>query len=272
MGASGSSPAPAAAKPAESKPAAESKPMSASVNLESVSTEALQKELKRRTECDALPDRRLILIGPPGCGKGTQSPILKQKFCLCHLATGDMLRAAVASGSEIGKKAKAIMDAGQLVPDDVVIGIIQDAIKRPDCKKGFILDGFPRTVAQADALDKMLAAQKTKIDAAVNFEVKDAVLIERIAGRWTHPASGRSYHSKFNPPKVIGKDDVTGEALIQRADDKPEAVGARLKTFWAQTAPVLDYYKKTGTLRTIDADQAIDKVFSTINTQLDKKA
>jgi len=239
-----------------------------SVNLDSVPTEALQKELKRRAECDALPDRRLILIGPPGCGKGTQSPILKQKFCLCHLATGDMLRAAVASGSEIGRKAKAIMDAGQLVPDEVVVGIIGEAIKRPDCRKGFVLDGFPRTVAQADALDKMLTAQKTKIDAVINFEIKDELLIERIAGRLTHTASGRSYHVKFAPPKVAGKDDVTGEPLIQRADDKPEAVSARLKTFWAQTAPVLDYYKKTGTLRTIDADQAIEKVFTAINTQL----
>jgi len=183
-----------------------------------------------------------------------------------------MLRAAVSSGSEIGKKAKAIMDAGQLVPDEVVIGIIRDAVKRPECKKGFILDGFPRTNVQAEALDKMLDESKTKIDAAINFEVKDDVLIERIAGRWTHPASGRSYHAKFAPPKIAGKDDVTGEPLIQRADDKPEAVGARLKTFWAQTAPVLDYYKKTGTLRTVDADQAIDKVFAAINTQLDKKA
>jgi len=242
------------------------------VNLSSVPTDALQKELKRRADCDAQPDRRLVLIGPAGSGKGTQAAMLSHKYCLCHLATGDMLRAAVASGSEIGKKAKAIMEAGQLVPDEVVVGIIQDAIKRPDCKKGFILDGFPRTVGQAEALDKMLTGQHTKIDSTLHLDIKDEILIERIAGRLTHAASGRTYHIKNKPPKVAGKDDVTGEPLIQRADDKPEAVTARQKTFWAQTAPVLDYYKKTGQLRTIDADQAIDKVFSIINDQLAKKA
>lgn len=238
------------------------------MNLSSVPTDALQKELKRRADCDALPDRRLVLIGPAGSGKGTQAQMLSTKHCLCQLSTGDMLRAAVASGSEIGKKAKSIMEAGQLVPDEVVVGIIADAVKRPDCKKGFILDGFPRTVGQAEALDKMLAGQGTKIDASLHLDIKDEVLFERIAGRLTHLASGRTYHLKNKPPKVPGKDDITGEPLIQRPDDTPEAVKARQKSFWAQTAPVLDYYKKTGSLRTIDADQAIDTVFAAINAQI----
>jgi adenylate kinase len=163
---------------------------------------------------------------------------VQKEHCLCHLATGDMLREAVAAKTALGMQAKAAMDAGQLVSDDLVIGIISDAIKRPDCRNGFILDGFPRTVVQAEKLDGMLAQRGTQIDKVLNFNVPDAVLVERVTGRWVHPASGRSYHTKFAPPRVPGVDDVTGEPLVQRKDDNAETLKSRLAAFHQQTAPV----------------------------------
>lgn len=191
--------------------------------------------------------------GPPGCGKGTQSPIIKQDFCLCHLATGDMLRAAVKAGTEMGKKAKSAMDSGGLVTDEIVVGIIHDAIKQPECSKGFILDGFPRTVVQAQKLEEMLAKDQTKVDKVFNFNIPDPVLVERIAGRRIHQPSGRSYHTKFNPPKVENKDDVTGEPLMQRKDDNVATLGKRLEAFHTQTQPVIDFYQKKGLLVNINA-------------------
>ncbi|MBA0850406.1 hypothetical protein Goshw_029202 [Gossypium schwendimanii] len=178
------------------------------VALEDVASVDIMTELLRRFKCSSKPDKRLILIGPPGSGKGTQSPMIKDDYCLCHLATGDMLRAAVAAKTPLGIKAKEAMDKGELVSDDLVVGIIDEAMKKPSCQKGFILDGFPRTVVQAQKLDEMLEKQGTKIDKVLNFAIDDSILEERITGRWIHPSSGRTYHTKFAPPKVPGLDDV----------------------------------------------------------------
>lgn len=215
--------------------------------------------------------KNIILVGPPGSGKGTQAPIIKEQHCLCHLATGDLLRAAVAAGTEMGKKAKAVMESGGLVSDDIVIGIIKDNIKSPECKKGFILDGFPRTVAQAEALDKMLVSEKAgKLNAVIEFKIPDEVLVERICGRWIHAASGRSYHEKFAPPKVPGKDDVTGEPLMKRKDDNEATLKSRLGAFHAQTKPVVDYYSKQGLYSPLDANQPSDTVKAAIAAILSK--
>lgn len=231
-------------------------------DLSGIPTDGLLAELQRRVECADKKDTRTVFIGPPGCGKGTQSPAIKEDYCLCHLATGDMLRAAISAGTEMGKKVKGIMNSGGLVTDDIVVGIIKDAIKAPECKKGFILDGFPRTVPQAEALDNMLSSSGIAIDAVVNFDIKDELLVERICGRRIHKASGRSYHVS-NPkfmPKVAGKDDITGEPLMQRDDDTEEALKKRLVAFHEQTQPVIDYYGAKGLLANIDASQGSKEI------------
>eukprot|EP00879_Flechtneria_rotunda_P001439 GHRR01001592.1.p1 GENE.GHRR01001592.1~~GHRR01001592.1.p1 ORF type:complete len:250 (+),score=54.75 GHRR01001592.1:260-1009(+) len=213
------------------------------VDLTEVPIGELMKELQRRLDCTTKPKKHLILIGPPGCGKGTQSPVIKNDHCLCHLATGDMLRAAVAAKTPLGMEAKKAMDAGALVSDEIVVGLIRESLDRPECNRGFILDGFPRTLEQARKLDEMLIARGAGVDAVLDFEVPDSLLVERVTGRWIHPGSGRSYHERFAPPKVPGKDDISGEPLIQRKDDNAETLKARLQAFHAQTAPVIDYYK-----------------------------
>ncbi|KAJ4960639.1 hypothetical protein NE237_020549 [Protea cynaroides] len=228
---------------------------SSAVNLEDIPSLDLMTELLRRMKCSTKPDKRVILVGPPGSGKGTQSPIIKDEYCLCHLATGDMLRAAVAAKTPLGIKAKEAMDKGQLVSDDLVVGIIDEAMKKPSCQKGFILDGFPRTVAQAEKLDEMLQKQGTKIDKVLNFAIDDSLLEERITGRWVHPSSGRTYHTKYEPPKVPGLDDVTGEPLIQRKDDTAEVLKSRLQAFHRQTEPVVDYYVKKGVVANVHAEK-----------------
>ncbi|KAM0018742.1 putative adenylate kinase [Helianthus debilis subsp. tardiflorus] len=233
---------------------------SAAANLEDVPSVDLMTELLRRMKCSSKPDKRLILVGPPGSGKGTQSPIIKDEYCLCHLATGDMLRAAVAAKTPLGIKAKEAMDNGQLVSDDLVVGIIDEALKKPSCQKGFILDGFPRTVVQAEKLDEMLARRGVKVDKVLNFAIDDAILEERITGRWIHPSSGRSYHSKFAPPKVPGKDDVTGEPLIQRKDDTAAVLKSRLEAFHKQTEPVIDYYSKKNIVANLHAEKPPQEV------------
>jgi len=183
---------------------------------------------------------RLILLGGPGAGKGTQANNIKDKFGIPQISTGDMLRAAVKAGTELGKEAKGYMDAGKLVPDEVIIGLVKERIKEPDCEKGFLFDGFPRTIPQADAMKEA----GVPIDAVVDIDVPDEEIIKRMSGRRAHLASGRTYHVIFNPPKVEGKDDVTGEPLVQRDDDKEETVRKRLDVYHDQTEPLIDYYKK----------------------------
>jgi adenylate kinase len=183
---------------------------------------------------------RLILLGGPGAGKGTQANFIKEKFQIPQISTGDMLRAAVKAGTELGKKAKEYMDSGGLVPDEVIIGLVKERIQEADCAKGFLFDGFPRTIPQADAMKDAGVA----IDAVVEIDVPDEEIIKRMSGRRAHLASGRTYHVVFNPPKEEGKDDVTGEPLVQRDDDKEETVRKRLDVYHAQTEPLVDYYKK----------------------------
>ena len=170
--------------------------------------------------------------------------MIKNENCLCHLATGDMLRAAVAAKTPLGMEAKRAMDAGALVSDDIVVGLIEESIKKPECRTGFVLDGFPRTVAQAEKLEEMLARRGQSVDRVLNFVVPDSLLVERVTGRLVHPASGRSYHEKFAPPKAPGLDDLTGEPLVKRKDDNAETLKSRLAAFHAQTAPVVDYFKR----------------------------
>ena len=237
--------------------------------LAEVSTDALMREIQRRLDCQSKPDKRLILIGPPGCGKGTQSPKIKADHCLCHLATGDMLRAAVAAKTPNGIKAKQAMESGALVSDDIVVGIIEEAIKKTECRNGFILDGFPRTVPQAKMLDGMLGKKGVAVDVVLDFQIPDEVLVERIEGRWIHAASGRSYHTKFSPPKVPGVDDVTGEPLTKRRDDNAATLKSRLDAFHAQTRPVIDHYTSAGRVKVINANKASKDVESQIESALE---
>ncbi|EGG19383.1 adenylate kinase [Cavenderia fasciculata] len=209
---------------------------------------------------------RIVLIGPPGSGKGTQAPIIKEDYSVCHLSTGDLLRAAIEQGTELGKQAKVIIDQGGLVPDETMIGMIKENLQNPECGKGFILDGFPRTVGQAEKLDKMLDDQGQKIDHVFDFFIDDSLLVRRITGRLVHLASGRSYHREFFPPKVDMIDDVTGEPLIQRSDDNPAVLQKRLASFHSNTKPVLSYYKEKNILSVIDASRSATHVSNHIKS------
>ena len=183
---------------------------------------------------------RLILLGAPGAGKGTQASFLCQRYGIPQISTGDMLRAAVKAGTPLGVQAKQVMDAGGLVSDDIIIGLVKERIAQPDCAKGFLFDGFPRTIPQADAMKHA----GVKIDVVLEIDVPDEAIIERMSGRRVHPASGRSYHLQFNPPKVAGQDDVTGEPLIQRDDDQESTVRKRLDVYQSQTRPLVAYYSQ----------------------------
>ena len=212
----------------------------------------------------------ILLMGPPGAGKGTQAANLVKEFTIPHISTGDMFRAAVKEGTELGKQAKACMDAGKLVPDEVTIGIVGERLAKPDCKKGFILDGFPRTVEQAAALDTILADLKIKLTSVLNINVPAADLIERAVGRRICKKCGATYHVKFNPAKKDGICDVCGGELYQRADDSEATMKNRLSVYEAQTKPLVDYYKKAGLYVEVDGRQAIDKVFADVVQRLKK--
>jgi adenylate kinase len=212
---------------------------------------------------------RLILLGPPGAGKGTQAEHLRDTYRLAHLSTGDMLREAVAAGSELGRKARSIMERGDLVPDELMIELVAERIDRPDCAGGFILDGFPRTVAQAEALDRLLAEREAGLDAVIELQVDDDALVERVSGRFTCASCGAGYHDRFKRPKVEGVCDVCGgKEFKRRADDNAETVRARLEAYHRQTAPLLPYYDERGVLRRVDGMAAIDEVTRQIDRAL----
>ncbi len=206
----------------------------------------------------------LILLGAPGAGKGTQAQILREKFGLAHISSGDLFRENVSKQTPLGKLAKSYMDKGELVPDDVTISMVMDRIARPDCEKGVVFDGFPRTAAQAKALDIALAKEGKKISAVLLVNVRDEILIERLTARWTCPTCGSVYNRLSSPPKIEGKCDKDGSALTQRDDDKPATVKNRLTVYYNQTAPLIDFYRNAGTLRETDGEQSIEKVQAAI--------
>ena len=183
---------------------------------------------------------KLILLGPPGAGKGTQANFIREKYGIPQISTGDMLRAAIRAGTALGKEAKKVMDAGHLVSDDIIIGLVKERLKKPDCKRGYLFDGFPRTIPQAEAMEE----GGVGIDRVLEIEVPDAEIITRMSGRRVHPASGRVYHVRFNPPKSEGKDDLTGEPLVQRDDDLEDTVKKRLEVYRRQTRPLVEYYQR----------------------------
>lgn len=202
----------------------------------------------------------VVMIGPPGSGKGTHGPYIRDALCICHLATGDMLREAIEAGTELGKTAESIMKRGELVSDELVIGLIKEKIGSETCSRGILFDGFPRTIKQAEMLDTLLEKKNLSIERVLEFQVDEEKLLERIEGRRIHLASGRSYHLKFNPPKIDGVDDVTGEPLIHRKDDTKEALSKRMNAYHENTMPILDYYRDRGNLETLNATAAINVV------------
>lgn len=257
-------------------------------NNESNKTQCLFGSKKEESEVEKTktkfatywPRNIMILFGPPGAGKGTHGPKIEDLLGIPQLSTGDMLRAAVAAQTEVGKKAQAVMKAGGLVSDDIVVGIIRDRIMKDDCKFGFILDGFPRTLVQAQALDKMLSEEGACVTKVIELQVPDGVLEERICGRWIHKKSGRSYHVKFAPPKSMKvggdgkpikesmKDDVTGEPLMQRADDTSSALVKRLAGYHGETVPILCHYDNSGVVKSVNANQNMDGVWSEVLSAL----
>lgn len=214
---------------------------------------------------------RIILLGPPGAGKGTQAQTITTDYSIPQISTGDMLRAAIKAGTELGMKAKAVMDAGQLVSDDIILGLVKERIAQDDCKNGFLFDGFPRTIPQAQAL----VDAGIKIDAVIELQVPDEKIVKRMSGRRVHLASGRTYHIVYNPPKVEGKDDVTGEPLVIRPDDEESTVRSRLEVYHKQTEPLVTFYKDLAAkgqtnFAAIDADRPVEDIAADIRTVLGK--
>lgn len=213
----------------------------------------------------------LVFMGMPGAGKGTQAAKLIERYNIPHISTGDMFRAAIKEETALGLKAKSYMDRGELVPDEVTIGIVRERLAQADCEQGFLLDGFPRTVPQAEALDDILQQLGRKLDHVIFIDVPKEELIARLSGRWVSPTSGATYHMIYNPPKVPGICDIDGSKLIQREDDKPETVTKRLDVFMEQTKPLLEFYTAKGCLRTVDGTKSIDHVFQDIITIIEEK-
>jgi len=214
---------------------------------------------------------RLVFLGAPGAGKGTQAKRLVEKYGIPQISTGDLLRGAVAAGTPLGKEAKAYMDRGELVPDKVVLGMVKERLSQNDCKKGFILDGFPRNVAQAEALDKMLSEMNMPLDLALNLDVPFDDLLKRLTGRRTCRSCGQMYNVYYSPSKVEDKCDKCGGELFQRDDDKEETIRKRLEVYKAQTEPLIDYYTKKGILKSVEGTGNIDEIFSNICAILEKK-
>jgi len=214
---------------------------------------------------------RLVFLGAPGAGKGTQAKRLVEKYGIPQISTGDLLRAAVAAGTALGKEAKSYMDRGELVPDSVVLGMVKERLSQDDCKKGFILDGFPRNVAQAEALDKMLAEMNMPLDLALNLDVPFDDLMKRLTGRRTCKSCGQMYNVYYSPSKIEGKCDKCGGELFQRDDDKEETIRKRLEVYKAQTEPLIDYYSKKGILKSVSGTGSIDEIFNSICAILEKK-
>jgi adenylate kinase len=212
----------------------------------------------------------LILLGPPGAGKGTQAARIRERYQIAHLSTGDMLRGAIAAGTEVGKQAKSVMDAGKLVSDDIIVRLVEERTQAEDCKNGYLLDGFPRTVAQAEALDDLLQKKRHRIDAVVEFAVDDNALIERISGRYSCANCGAGYHDDFQKPKQEGICDNCGSTeFTRRSDDNADAVRTRLASYHEQTAPLLPYYRNKGVLKTVDGMGQIDAVTGQIFKEID---
>ncbi len=243
---------------------------SAAADLSEVPTSALVGEIERRLRCRRAPERRLVLVGAPGAGKGTQALRIAKRYCLCRIPIGDMLRAAVASGSPLGRQASSAMNSGQLVRDDLVTSILEERLRDPACRRGFVIDGFPRTVNQAQKLDGMLEASGQSLDAAVELKVDPRIMLERVSGRLIHSSSGRSYHPKFNPPRVPETDDITGERLIHRNDDNPDTFRKRYESYTQKTKPVVDYYRNQGKLKEVDGSGPVVSTFELLRRYVDQ--
>lgn len=237
-------------------------------DLSKVSNKELFDELYRRYKCSNSPYRQIMFLGPPGSGKGTQGPRLAKEYCLCHLSVGDLLRAEVKSGSKHGLKLQEIISKGTYMPDEDVLELLKMKMATPECRKGALIDGFSVTIDRARKLDALNQKEGIRIDKVFNFVIPDEKLIERIEGRRLHPESGRTYHIKYNPPKVEGVDDVTGEKLIQRNDDTREILVRRLENYRKHIAPVLTYYKGRNSLCSVDATKSIDEVYEEIKKQM----
>ena len=212
----------------------------------------------------------IVLLGPPGAGKGTQAQVISQEMNLAHISSGDLFRENLKNQTELGKMAQGYMNRGELVPDDVTIAMVRDRLSRPDCTEGALLDGFPRTPAQADALAEMLSSMGKKVSSVPYISVPAQELIERLGGRWTCPSCGRVYHEKYNPPKTPGICDLDGTRLIQRDDDKPETVERRISVYMDQTSPLIEYYRQKGLLVEVDGKQSIDDVSKEILKAIQK--
>ncbi|GIX65378.1 adenylate kinase, putative [Babesia caballi] len=233
--------------------------------LEAYETETLLQEAKRRYDCLSKPQGNFVFMGAPGSGKGTASLALRDSHCYCHLSTGDILRAAVRNGDPVGLQAKEYMDKGALVPDDIILKLMEGKVNSFECRRGFILDGFPRTEGQAEGLKSMLASIGKKLNAVLLFECPEDVLTRRISGRLVHIPSGRVYHETNRPPKVPMVDDITGEPLTRRKDDNVSVIRTRLDAYYKQTTPLINYYDKLGLLQRLNANRSEGEVKQNID-------